>query len=391
MFGREARSPIDILESSLADIYHDVKNYGTVLTREIKRSHDVVKQRLLENAKRTLRNWNASHPLQRTTSFAPGDHVLMFRPNLNKQTGFPDHSAKFNKSWHGPYLVREHRFQGDSDVYLLEDTDTKRQWSVNVNKLTRYFPRAFLSSDSSEVPAALAEDHDATGIDRGGADQVDSIEPTVDEVAPQILGGQSPAEALASLETVIPTVQQLATDDLGVTRSTPTLPVSHAVLPTALCSDRTRKSKQELTREVKRSRMAADDACDYAAKLKSYEFNRILNHGKAGNRYYYVVEWTDAAFEPSRVWSKEVETSGAVDDYWRSIPRGSRPRMFRKNPFAAEASTDASTGITKSDGSVADTTRSRSQHRTPTGTQPGTRSGMRPRVPKTSNGASNTN
>jgi hypothetical protein len=119
MFGREARSPIDIMESTLKDLYHDVKHYGLLLTREMKQAHDLVRLRLLENAKRMQRSWNALHSTRRVPTFSVGDYVLMFRPNLNKETGFPDHSAKFNKSWHGPYLVKEQRFHAESDVYLL--------------------------------------------------------------------------------------------------------------------------------------------------------------------------------------------------------------------------------------------------------------------------------
>ena len=341
MHGREARSPIDILASSLKEIYHDVASYGTLVTRELKHAYDIVRTRLLENAKRTLSKWNASHP-RKVATFQPGDQVLMFKPNLNKQTGQPDHSAKFNKSWNGPYVVREHRFDADSDVYLLEDTSTGRQWSVNVNKLTQYFPRTFLDRKATTAQAAAADGSERVDGGHGGAEPVECVEPMREEVVAPNLGGPSSAEALASLETAIPTVQSPTQTVFGVTRSTPTLPVSHADTAAPKRPGRTRTTRQELAREAKRLKLADDDVCDYAARLESFEFKKILDHGKAGNRYYYVVDWVDPGYEPSRVWCNDVDTRDAVEDYWKSIPKGSRPRMFRRYPFAA--STEVGTG-----------------------------------------------
>jgi transposase InsO family protein len=341
MFGREARSPIDIIESNLKDIFHDVKSYGTLLTREMKRAHELVRTRLLENAKKMQRNWNALHPLRRVATFSPGDTVLMYKPTLNKETGFPDHSAKFNRSWHGPYLVKEHRFDADSDVYLIEDTKTGRQWSVNVNKLTKYFPRAFLAKDSKDTQAASAGELDALALGRGGADTLPAIEPMCEEVVTPPLECRTASEALLELETVIPTVRQHTTDDVGVTRYTPSSTVSHEAKPSVLRSGRTRVSNQELRREIKRSRLADDSACDYAAGLTSHEFTRILSHGKKGNRYFYVVEWSDQTYAPSNVWSSDVETTDAVEEYWKTIPTGLRPRKFRRYAYEVQALTDA--------------------------------------------------
>jgi hypothetical protein len=382
-----ASSPIDIIESNLKDIYHDVKNYGMLLTREMKRAHEIVKQRLLENAKKMSRDWNDQHLSRRVSSFSPGDHVLMFKPTLNKQTGFPDHSAKFNRSWHGPYLVKEHRFEANSDVYLLEDTETGRQWSVNVNKLTRYFPRTFLSKESNDVPAVQTDEQTIVRRNRGGATQLTPIEPTCDGVVTRHLGGRTSVEALLDVGPVIPTATQNTTAGLGVTRNTPISAVSHevpdVVSTSNVRSDRIRISKQELAREAKRSRLAEESTCSYSDRLKSHEFVKILGHGQKARRYYYVVEWADKRFEPSNVWTKDVETTEAVELYWKSIPKGSRPRMFRKYPYVA-ASTDPRTMDTKmSDGSVDETVCNHgSQHqRIPTiKARSGTREVLRPRV-----------
>jgi hypothetical protein len=382
MYGHEARSPIDILNSSLKDIYHDVNNYSTLLTREIKRAHDIVKTRLLENAKRMKGAWDKSHR-RRVATFSPGDKVLMFKPNLNKETGHPDHSAKFNRTWMGPYVVKEQRFEKDSDVYLLEDTSTRRQWSVNVNKLTKYFPRTFLRGITDDIQATTVGELDDAGGDRGGVDSVEVLHPMCKEVVTPSLGGPSSTETLVGLETVIPTAKQDTPVDFGVTRSIPTPPVSHEVINRSSRSDRTRVTNQERAREVKRQKLAEDSACDYAARLTSHEFKKVLNHGKAGNRFYYVVEWADPHYEPSRVWCSDVETLEAVEEYWKGIPKGSRPRMFRKYAFVASMTVD-SAGHT-GDGPGRDFRSHRIlDQRTSTDTHnsPGTRKGLRLRVHK---------
>jgi hypothetical protein len=138
-----------------------------------------------------------------------------------------------------------------------------------------------------------------------------------------------------------------------------------------------------LAREAKRSRLAEDSSCDYTAKLQSHEFVKILEHGRKSNRYYYVVEWADKQFEPSNVWTRDVETNDAVEDYWKSIPKGSRPRMFRHYPFEAGEPTGTRSRETKNDGSVDElkVTQSSQPQRTPTKrTRLGTREGLRPRV-----------
>jgi hypothetical protein len=331
MYGREARSPIDILTSTAKDVYHDVVNYNTIITRELKKAHDIVRPRLLENAMRVQSKWNAAHPIKVTT-YTKGDQVLMYKPNLNKQTGHPDHSAKFNKSWIGPYVVIEHRFNNESDVYVLEDPKTQRQWSVNVNKLTRYFPRTFLEPirNAGLVPAAVAGDSDTGCVDDGGAELGRIVEPIVDGLVNHPLESNAPSGALAVVEASNTTVDGVTPIDRSSIRYHPTQLVSHAGLTPISQSDRTRISKQGLAREAKRQKLAQDNYCDYQAKLASHEFVRILSHGKTGNRFHYVVEWADPQFEPSTVWCDNVETTEAVERYWSRIPKGSRPRKFRQ-------------------------------------------------------------
>jgi hypothetical protein len=120
---------------------------------------------------------------------------------------------------------------------------------------------------------------------------------------------------------------------------------------------------------------------NYTARLASHEFEKILSHGRKGNRYYYVVEWTHKSFPPSNVWCSNVETNDAVEDYWRSIPKGDRPRKFKGYTFVAQTLTDAGTnGKIRSDDFV-DAMVIDPQFRKLASTQlkPGIINGLRPR------------
>jgi len=335
MFGREPRVPIDILNSTSRDIYWDVKQYGTQLTKELKKAHNIVRTRLLENAKKLQRKWELAHGSEKVTTFQPGENVLMYRPRLNKLTGHPDHSAKFNPTWVGPYKVVEHRFGDDSDVYLIEDEKSQRQWSVNVNKLTKYLPRTFLGRDMSTVPATQTVEQGADlSNGHGGVDSDRAVEPAREEVATPPPGVLTTDDTLVEVETACPSEQQNATVGLGVTRQPSASLVSHRPNSSRVLRDRVRISKQELAREARRSQSVEDTTESYEDKLKSHEFNRILEHGKDGRQYYYVVEWSDSQYEPSAVWCDNVETNDAVELYWKHIPKEKRPRKFRRYPYS---------------------------------------------------------
>lgn len=374
MFGREARVPLDVLASTGRDIYVDIKLYGIQLTKELRLAHKIVKAKLAESAKATQIRWSKTHRGSAGAHFQVGDLVMMWIPPINKLPGQPDHSTKFNKSWRGPYTVLQQRFGRDSDVYLLQDPATQRQWSMNVNKLARYYPATFLREEArlESGPESTARGLGAVNSDLGESQRpetgvpeerpgsqlnVESSLPEARDMGLMTPGPEHP-ESSTDGSSAGGAAKSLRNEDLIHSCSAETEPCTVASAspveavsqeqpapsaksnPTAVLEDndtRTRTTQQERRRQEHASQLTEGD---YEEFVVSHDLERILSHGYERRRVYYMVEWSNKAVLPTKIYREDFDTTGCLDDYWKGFPVAARPKEFRKLPFEPRIAAD---------------------------------------------------
>lgn len=104
-FGREAREPIDILQTSLVKhVYEDITRYKTAFTNELREAYNIVRDRLAQQANRMKKQWDKNH-YRKVPKFQIGDQVMMFQPNINKDWSIRPQSEipeKLERTFHGP-------------------------------------------------------------------------------------------------------------------------------------------------------------------------------------------------------------------------------------------------------------------------------------------------
>lgn len=141
MHGREARLPLDVIQSSATELLEDLNEYKTKLTIDLQKAHMIVRQRL-EEAARNMKRQRDSR-IRDPQTFLPGDKVLVYHPQPNRDPKELAHSQKFKGKWKGPYEVIENRFGDFGSVYKLKDLETKREFTMNVNKIRRLDSQSF--------------------------------------------------------------------------------------------------------------------------------------------------------------------------------------------------------------------------------------------------------
>jgi hypothetical protein len=83
------------------------------------------------------KGWRAMKPWARI----PTHGYMPKRSSLRKEL---PHSHVFKSDWQGPFTVVAQKFTSDSDVYIIRDKVTTREWTVNSHKLKKFRERQFL-------------------------------------------------------------------------------------------------------------------------------------------------------------------------------------------------------------------------------------------------------
>ena len=286
MHGREARLPLDVIKSSTAELLTDINEHKLKLTIDLKKAHQIVKEKLKEAAVAMKKQWD-SH-LRDPQTFEPGDRVLLYQPQINAEAKEAPHSQKFKGKWKGPYEIMEKRFGEDGSIYRIRNPDTHREFSINVNKLRKCNSQTLSLKDP--VPSERPRDGSSPG-------SLDSDARA--EVAPL-------TSAPVSLE-LDPAPGTVATEAQG----DPELSVRKA-----------RPSQRKRSQQ----RRSNDQGDFIEAPLE-----RIIEHTKK-RRILYRVRWEGHG--PDRDSWLPLEafyTRECLEDYWRSTdcPLSEVPRMFR--------------------------------------------------------------
>jgi hypothetical protein len=153
MYGREARLPVDVFTGPVKEVTFDVDQYKTFLTAHLRKAYEVVRENLFNAAVARKESWDGK--VTSHVTYSPRDLVLVYQPKTASTSKEVKHSHIWVSDWRGPFEIVSRKFDDNEDVYLIKDDKTKREWTINVNKLRPYVVKSFLSSElSSGVSSA---------------------------------------------------------------------------------------------------------------------------------------------------------------------------------------------------------------------------------------------
>lgn len=354
MFGRDPRLPTDIFHSSTYNEFkHDMNIYNIQHTNHLRTAYDIVRKKLEEEAVKTKFRWDKS--IKGHTVFLPGDEVLMYQPQLNKISGEEDHSQQFKRRWKGPLKVISRKHQDNQDVYLVQDLKTKREYTVNVHKLSKFVKRKFLGplkeverTAQEKQNVVLVEDLETKKQFRIKEHKVKFKLPVPSEEAPVtnpvILVDNDPvSENLVHRPTVEKQIEpkSILVRRHNALRKSSDPPSKHLKRAAdAIVEDnveihkdvpRVTIQEQKRSKRIRRLETRLDNAdLEYNLddSLKEYEIEKIISHKKVGrgNNFRYLVKYVGYD-EPEETPSSDILTKDIITEYWAQFPPNERPRL----------------------------------------------------------------
>jgi hypothetical protein len=235
------------MEGRFQDIKHDVKQYHTSITLNLREAYKIVKENITRTANQAKIIWdgkiNKSH-----MHYVSGDKVLFYYKEPHREEGSAPHSQKWNRQWLGPYVIVKQAHDNNTDVYIIKDAVTNREWSVNVNKLRPYHQRNFLGEDMNELPSG------------------ESLQGSV--------GRPGPSQSNTSKLVRLP----LKPGNSNISESHRSS-VRHA----------TGRSVKESQLANQRAKADINPIPEDAEDLREYELDAILSHKRKGKGYMYLV------------------------------------------------------------------------------------------------------
>lgn len=318
IYGREPRVPTDIWQGRIRDIHFDAAQYQTQLTAHLRSAYEIVRTNLHNHARAMQARRQAK--IKGHIQLAPGQQVLMFHPN-GVEAG-----NSWARRWAGPYTVIEERH---TDVYRIEDPNTKRQWTVNVHKL-----RPFVSQEMSflQPTRQLPSVSPPPDADPGVAAK-DTLESGTSgqtagcgRRAASHRGAEAEAMETGSSEN---SVEEIGHDRQPVRKRRKTVRFRN---PPATGTQRTRITQQERERQRQRDgrEAAALDEDASSESLKEYEIDCILEHRRGrGRSLQYLVQWSCGA-DPTWIHPTQITTTECLMEYWRTTTPAKRPRAVQR-------------------------------------------------------------
>ena len=296
MFGREPRLPMDVFHGNAKDVKYDLDQYHTKLTLHMRDAYKIVKDNLEKYAIKNKIAYDSK--VKSHINLNIGDRVLMYKPQINRSKDMIEHAQVWIRDWIGPFTVMGRKYQNKTDVYIIKDEVTSREWTVNLHLLRPYNERPYLnSSRMTELKSSSREE-----LSRDDSQNLN--------VAPRdagIVAGSNSDDASSTdrMNTSIPKVIQ------GKCRS-----------------EGKSVSRQEANRKEKRLQDLTTEQ-NAAVELKEYELEKIISHKRTRRGLMFEVKWVE--FEkPTMIHQNQIMTKEIIIDYWRTIPIKDRPVKFRK-------------------------------------------------------------
>ena len=250
------------------------------------------------DAKHTQQAWKEK--LRYHHQFNIGDKVSIFKPKLGTTEEEIQHSHVWKASWLGPFEVIAKPFE-NSDIYLLKDSETGREWRMNVHKMRPFIQRQYLNANDDSIIEI-----DSVLNRRSDEDTPPSL--------PLDASGDRDAEAVIPLQSSTDIDRRL----LASSSNTHTL-----------TSNKRSRRQQRIDKSLLSSKDGEPD-------LNRYTVVKIKGHKSKGRQVLYLVEWEDPSFEDT--WepkehlgyrSDKTQQMRLLLDYWQTQPAHiRRPRWY---------------------------------------------------------------
>jgi hypothetical protein len=290
--GREARLPTDVLDGGFQEISNDIEQYQLLMTHHLKKAYDIVRGELERNAIDVKNKWEQK--LRKLPKkFRIGDKVLFFSPQLNADPG-EDRNQVFKRKWKGPLIIIENPYPS---IYVVQDPISRREFSVNMNKLREYEEYTFIKKIAN-----------GTTVDKVDVD----IREDLDNQLTLRNSKRDAADEEKSIEDLT-----LEPRNLSVNK----------ILPVGKHKRDNGMSKQELIRVQQRQRKPKSEAVNFQER----GLDSIISHRKGKyNQYEYLIRWENSTPDKDEYrLEKDIFTKQCLIDYWGKQPRRSRPLKYR--------------------------------------------------------------
>jgi hypothetical protein len=309
MHGREARLPLDVIQSSAPELLRDINEYKMKLTIDLNKAHQIVREKLKEAAQSMKRKWDSR--LRDPQSFEPGDRVLLYQPQIHANPNESAHSQKFKGNWKGPYEIVERRFGDDGSVYRIRDMKTNRETSMNVNKLRK------LNSQTISLP----DDHKLRKLE--SRTMFPQNLASADWPRPENCSASKRSDAQVEVATPIPS-ESPALEPVAVTPA----------MDTPGAKELTSKRKGKSRRIRHQTKQMKNNAQPQGLEdLAECPLEKIIEHTRGKhNRIYYRVRWEGHGPErDSWLPLDAFYTRDCLHDYWKTVdcPLREIPKAFR--------------------------------------------------------------
>lgn len=296
MFGRIPRLPMDVFQGNAKDVKFDLDQYQTKLTVHMRDAYMIVKANLEKYAIKNKIVYDSK--VQKHLELKKGDKVLLYKPKINRDKNMQAHSQVWIRDWIGPYTIVGQKYKNKTDVYIVKDEVTGREWTVNIHSLRPFNERPYLNSDR------LTELKDSSR-DASSWEVAQDLVITTRDAEKGVMSNLEDAPSADRDNNLVPELNVKGIRSKGRV-----------------------VSKQETKRSYER---ALDQITDQEAQneLKEYELDKILTHKKSRRGLEYKVLWVGYK-EPSYINADQIMTEDIIKEYWSTIPVKERPVRYRK-------------------------------------------------------------
>jgi hypothetical protein len=207
----------------------------------------------------------------------------------------------------GPFEILGLKYKSNPDVYLVIDPNSKREWSINVNKLRPFVEREVEKLLSDDLTGNETADRLAT---RGDAET--ALESPRTDLIPQMSRNTTADDSNPPVPSsdIVP----------NPVRRNPKRHASDHRHRTGITQAEAKKAKQrDQNQDIE---ISMDD-------LQEHVLESIVTHERdKTNRIKYLVKW-EGYDEPSTITRKDFVSKQILLEYWRQYPEKDRPAEFR--------------------------------------------------------------
>jgi transposase InsO family protein len=316
MFARDPILPMQILDSSDADIVEDVTRFGTRLTFNLQNTHRAIKELLHQQADARDAAWlKKANPLK----LKVGDKILLIdtrqqnkllQENMTPEQSQQLSSAKLVSNWLGPYTVTKIL----PNAVEIDDTSRKTKRIVALANVKKFYERE---------PQTLTQTTTSSSNNNACSSANAQLKET--QSSPNTLTAKSRAD---TSNTPVNNTDKVSANTNASLRRTE----RKRKLPKAL------NDYVPSTDDNNGQSKSAQNAESMRERLKPYCVERILSHKRKGRQILYEVKWHGYSnAENSFIPEYHFDSEEPLRRYWTSLRTSSlyddAPKRFQEVPY----------------------------------------------------------